>query len=225
MEAGLIAALVAGGGALALWHRRRQRSFAAERAAVFDDCRALFDETVTEDCGVDYPRLSGRYQGASFELQPLLDHIGYRKVPSLWLSLTLRTPLPLAGTFDVLMRPQNIEFWSASAQLEERIDLPADWPAHHIAKVSPAGWRPPLERLRDGLGALAEDPPFKELLVSPRGVRLVHRLCGVERAHYLVLRSLLPENTRIAPEMLVPLLDAALNVASALKVTSLEKAA
>jgi hypothetical protein len=61
--------------------------------------------------------------------------------------------------------------------------------------------------------------------VSPRGVRIVFRVGGVQRAHYLVLRSLLPDETRVEPELLQPLLDAALRIASSLKLTKLEKAA
>lgn len=224
MQAGMIAALVLAGLMLA-WHLRVQRRFARERAAVFDRCLALFDEATVEDCGADYPRLTGRHRGASFELQPMLDHVGYRKVPSLWLAVTLRAPQPVDGQFDLLMRPQNIEFWSVSSQLDERIDLPADWPGHHLAMISPAGWQPPLAALRAGLGTLGDEPSFKELLVTPRGVRIVHRLCGVQRAHYLVLRSLLPDSTRVEPELLRRLLDTTLDVSASLNVSPLEKAA
>ncbi|WP_439537414.1 hypothetical protein [Methyloversatilis sp.] len=220
-----LAALLLAGAGFAWWHRRVQRRFGDERAAVFEHCTGLFDAVDVAASGADYPRLSGRYGGAQFELQPVLDHVGYRKVPSLWLSLTLRTPLPVGGRFDLLMRPQNIEFWSASDSMDERIDLPADWPVHQISKVSPAGWRPPLNTLREAAGNLIDAPSFKELLVSPRGVRIVFRVGGVQRAHYLVMRALLPDETRIEPELLQPLLDAALRITASLKITKLEKAA
>lgn len=220
-----LAALLLAGAGFACWHRRVQQRFGDERAAVYGHCTGLFEAVDVAASGADYPRLSGRYGGAQFELQPLLDHVGYRKVPSLWLSVTLRTPLPVGGRFDLLMRPQNIEFWSASDSMDERIDLPADWPAHQISKVSPAGWRPPLNTLREAAGSLIDEPSFKELLVSPRGVRIVFRVGGVQRAHYLVLRALLPDETRIEPELLQPLLDAALRIAASLKITKLEKAA
>ncbi|MFW2455451.1 hypothetical protein [Methyloversatilis discipulorum] len=225
MTVATMAALLLGGGLFAWWQQRTQRQFRDERAAVFDHCAGMFDAVGVADSGAEYPRLSGRYGGAQFELQAMLDHVGYRKVPSLWLSVTLRTPLPVGGRFDLLMRPQNIEFWSASDGMDERIDLPADWPVHQIAKVSPAGWRPPLGALREAAGSLIDEPSFKELLVSPRGVRIVFRVGGVQRAHYLVLRSLLPDETRVEPELLQPLLDAALRIASSLKLTKLEKAA
>ncbi|MFH1816034.1 MAG: hypothetical protein ABIF28_17975 [Pseudomonadota bacterium] len=225
MTMATIAALLLAGACFAWWHRRVQRRFGDERAAVYAQCAGLFDAVDVAASGADYPRLSGRYGGAQFELQAMLDHVGYRKVPSLWLSVTLRTPLPVGGSFDLLMRPQNIEFWSASDSMDERIDLPADWPVHQISKVSPAGWRPPLNTLREAAASLIEEPSFKELLVSPRGVRIVFRVGGVQRAHYLVLRSLLPDETRVQPELLQPLLDAALRIAASLKITKLEKAA
>jgi hypothetical protein len=225
MQIETMAALSFAGGLFAWWQHRAQRHFRDERAALFDHCAGMFDAVDVTDSGAEYPRLSGRYGGAQFELQATLDHVGYRKVPSLWLSVTLRAPLPVGGSFDLLMRPQNTEFWSASDSFDERIDLSADWPAHQIAKVSPAGWRPPLHSLREAAGNLLDEPSFKELLVSSRGVRIVFRVGGVQRAHYLVLRSLLPDETRVEPELLQPLLDAAQRIASSLSITKLEKAA
>jgi hypothetical protein len=208
--------------ALWFWQSRTQRRFSLERAAVFDECTTLFEGQRVLSSGGDYPALTGRYRGARFELQPMLDHVGYRKVPSLWLSVTLREAQAVGGVFDLLVRPENIEFYSASAQLDERIDMPDGWPVHHLAKVSPAGWRPPLGALREAAGALVDEPVFKEMTVSPRGVRLMVRLGGVQRAHYMVLRSLLPESTRVSADFLQPVLDAALRMSAALSASAKE---
>jgi hypothetical protein len=196
------------------------RAQAAQRSAVLDDCTALLVGPSVRDSGSDYPVLRGRYRGADFEVQPLLDHVGFRKLPSLWLLVTLREALPVPGRLDVLLRPQNIEFYAdGNGMLEppgRRIELPPDWPAHHLTRLAPSDWSPPLAALREAVGELLDASALKQLLVTPRGLRLVVRVGGVKRADYLVLRSLLPEQRRVPPELLQEALDAALRVRGAL---------
>lgn len=188
---------------------------AAQRRTALDECVPLFGEASVRDGGSDYPVLHGRYRGARFEVQPLLDHVGFRKLPSLWLLVTLPGDLPVPGRLDVLLRPQNIEFYAddngAPHAVGERIELPVDWPAHHLARLTP-GWSPPLAALREALDGLLEAAALKQLLVTSRGLRLVVRAGGVRRADYLVLRSLLPEQPRIPAALLQEALDAALRV-------------
>ena len=200
-----------------LWQRHAQRGFAARRAAIFDDCRALFEQSGQIDPGSDYPLLQGKYGNAKVLLQPLLDHVGYRKVPSLWLVLTVDSPMALGGSVDVLFRPANIEFFSQIEQLAQRIHLGDEWPSHHMARVSPAGWQAPLSAIHTALGDAIASPDLKEIVVTPRGVRLVVRVCGVERGHYLVLRAMLTEVERIPSEWLAYWLDTLLGVAAAVR--------
>ena len=200
-----------------LWQRRAQRGFAARRAAIFDDCRALFKQSGQIDPGSDYPLLRGEYQQANVLLQPLLDHVGYRKVPSLWLVLTVDSPMALNGSLDVLFRPANIEFFSQIEQLVQRIHLGDEWPSHHMARVSPAGWQAPLSAIHTALGDAITSPDLKEIVVTPRGVRLVVRVCGVERGHYLVLRAMLTEVERIPSEWLAYWLDTLMAVAATVR--------
>lgn len=200
-----------------LWQRRAQRGFAARRAAIFDDCRVLFEQSGQIDPGSDYPLLQGKYGDAKVLLQPLLDHVGYRKVPSLWLVLTVDSPMALGGSLDVLFRPANIEFFSQIEQLAQRIHLGDEWPSHHMARVSPAGWQAPLSAIHTALGDAIASPDLKEIVVTPRGVRLVVRICGVERGNYLVLRSMLTEVERIPSEWLAFWLDTLLAVAAAVR--------
>ena len=200
-----------------LWQRRAQRQFAAQRAAIFDACRELIQPAEQIHPGSDYPLLRGGYGEAKVLLQPLLDHVGYRKVPSLWLVLTLDAPMPVKGSFDVLFRPANIEFFSQIDQLPQRIHLGEEWPSHHMARVSPSGWQPPLTALHSALGDALSSPDLKEVVLTPRGVRLVVRVCGVERGQYMVLRAMVPEVERIPPDWLRYWLDTLVTIRSALR--------
>ena len=220
MSAHVWAPALAASGLLAWRFLQMARAQAVQRRAVLDDCTALLGEPGVHDRGTDYPCLRGRYGGAPVEVQPLLDHVGFRKVPSLWLLLTLRAPLPVPGRLDVLLRPQNIEFYAdGGAPQGERFDLPSDWPAHHLARVDPPGWAPPLAALREALQPLLDDQSLKQLLLTPSGLRLVVRAGGVRRADYLMLRSLMPEQTRIPAALLQRTLDAALRVRGVLPST------
>ncbi len=199
------------------WQRRAQRDLAARRAAIFDDCRDLLQGADLAHPGSDYPLLRGTHHGRRVMLQPLLDHVGYRKVPSLWLVITVDEPLPLGGSVDILFRPDNIEFYSGIDGLPERIHLPSAWPEHHMARVGPVGWQPPLAALHAALGETGESVDLKELVVTPRGVRMVVRIGGVERAHYMVLRAMLPLVERIERGWLTHWLDTVVAVADAVR--------
>ena len=93
MSAHAWAPALAASGLLAWRMLQSVRGQAAQRRAVLDDCTALLGEPSVHDHGTDYPCLRGRYGGAQVEVQPLLDHVGFRKLPSVWLLLTLRAPL------------------------------------------------------------------------------------------------------------------------------------
>lgn len=216
MEALALASAATAATLLGWQQLRQQRRQAAARTAVFDDCRALLAGARVEDHGADYPRLAGRHRGGRFMVQPMLDHVGFRKHPSVWLAVGLHAPLPLGGAFELVMRPQGIEFYAAGNDWEQRLELPPGWPAEHLAKVDRTGWTPPLEAIRRGAGDWLADSALKSLLVTPRGVRLVVRLCGVRRGDYLLLRALRPEAERVPPALLVRAMDGALGIAAAI---------
>lgn len=224
LSAAGVAVAVAGLLAAGWWQGRVQRGFAARRAAIFEDCRGVLQSAELASPGSDYPLLRGVLGGRRFLLQPLLDHVGYRKVPSLWLVITIDEVLPVQGSVDILFRPDNIEFYSGIDGLPERIELPAEWPAHHLARVGPAGWQAPLAAMRAALGEAGESADLKEVVLTPRGVRLVVRVCGVERSHYMVLRSMLPQVERIPPDWLNHWLDVVSGLADGVRAAVGERA-
>src|SRR5262249_19784242 len=91
--------------ALVFVYRRDRRRLQQVRARYFDDCLSLFAApTMTQD-DVDFPALEATYRGRRVRLQPLVDHVAVRKLPSLWLLLTVFEDLPCGGTLDLLLRP------------------------------------------------------------------------------------------------------------------------
>src|SRR5215813_5918240 len=112
--------------AVALWliYRRDRAKKKAIRGGYFDDCRSLFGECRVEQSGLEFPILEGTYEGQRVRLEPVVDHMAVRKLPSLWLKVTVLGSLPISGTIDFLMRPQNTEFYSPSERLPVTMRIP-----------------------------------------------------------------------------------------------------
>lgn len=176
---------------------------------MFDACLPLFETyRVTQDA-VYFPVLTGRYRGQEVRLEPVADHIVIRKIPSLWLRVSVMGEVPFRGALDFLVRPENVEFYSPYTKLEERVPVPPEWPQFARLRSDDSERMPPLELVSRHMGFF-DDPKAKELLITPRGVRLVYQVNQSIRAHYMVLRQTHFENLSLAPELVTSLLDRAL---------------
>ena len=194
-----------------LWylHRRHRARVRAVRGRLFADCLHLFERyRITQD-DVNFAVLEGRYRGHDVRLEPIVDHVALRKVPSLWLLVTLRAPVPFAGVFDLLARPQNVEFYSPSGALDHAIALPPGWPEHASLRTDRPDAMPPQEVMARHIGFFA-DPRAKEMVVTPRGVRLVQQIAQAERSQYMVLRQAEFADVRLPQELVRGLLDQAI---------------
>jgi hypothetical protein len=176
--------------AVVLWliYRRDRARKQAFRGAYFDDCSSLFDDCRVAQEGIEFPVLDGVYRGHRIRLEPVVDHMAVRKLPSLWLKVSLFGALPVAGTIDFLMRPQNTEFYSPSAGLPISLRIPASWPQHALLRTDIEDRSLPVEMLTPHM-QIFDDEKTKELVVTPRGVRIVYQASQGERAYYMVLRQ------------------------------------
>jgi hypothetical protein len=197
-----------------LYARDHQRS-RTRRAVLFTDCLDLFDAYKVIQSDVDYPTLRGRYCGFDVRLEPVLDDIACRKLPSLWLKATLLAPTRYEGALDLLARPRGIEFYSPSEDLPHRIALPEGWPVDASLRTDDPQNMPPLEIVAPHIGAF-DDPQTKELVITPHGVRFVRQIWQGERAHYLVLRQSVFAQDNMAPAVVKAMLDRLIELSVAL---------
>jgi hypothetical protein len=195
-------------GILVWIYRRDRRRFEAERAMLFDDARGLLADSELTRKPMEYPRLRGRYKGHEAIIDALVDHMSVRKVPPLWLRVTIRADIPFAGSCDMLARAHNVEFYSPSNDFDYVLPRPADWPGHLTIKSDDPGRIPPPDLLGRHVGIFA-DERMKELLITPRGVRLVRQAAQASRAEYMVLRQALFGPLVLPRDYLVSLLDQA----------------
>jgi hypothetical protein len=204
-----------------LWkvNRRELDRLHRERARMFDPCLSLFDPVRTVADGAGFPTLSGRYHGQDVKLRTIVDAVGFRKIPSLWLQVDLESPTGIDGVLDLLVRPQNIEFYSPSADLPETLPLPPAWPSFATLRANKPSLLPALEVLTPHVVSLFTHPQAKELLLTPRGVRILYQLTQGVPAHYLVFRAARFETLDVAPELVTILLQYVKSIHGALSVS------
>jgi hypothetical protein len=196
-------------------YRRDARRQRQQRAALFSQCLELFQAYRVTQQGADFPTLEGTYRGFRVKLEPILDTVAWRKIPSLWLKATVFAPNPQSGVLDFLVRPQGAEFYSPSESLPHRLRVPEGWPQHAILCTDDRAQMPQPDLITPHM-ALFDDPKMKELLVTPRGVRLVWQIWQAERSEYLVLRQAKFSGTAVDRAPVRLLLDTAIAVSTSL---------
>jgi hypothetical protein len=198
-------------GALAWLYRRDRARYRRQRGEVFSRCLDLFESYRVVQDDVDYPVLTGRYRGREIRLEPIVDHLTLRKLPSLWLRVSLIAGQPYRGIFDLVIRPRGTEFFSPASELGHDVRLPPGWPVDASLRSDDPIHMPPLEVMARHQ-ALFEDPRMKELLVTPKGIRLVYQAQQAERSRYAVLRQVEFPDEALSPMLVRRLLEATLTV-------------
>lgn len=183
----------------------RQRRVA--RVGFFDLCQALLSDVRTGAGTAGFQRVGGKFQGVEVDLQAVPDTLTFRKLPALWVLVTLPGPLPLRATLDVMVRPTGLEPFSNFGRLPEQIALPPGFPATATIRTDDAGALPPAAVITPHLG-LFDDPRIKELVLSPRGLRLVFLAEEADRTRYLLYRDAEMGADPLPAAQLEPLLQA-----------------
>jgi hypothetical protein len=167
---------------LALPARKASRAeYFAASASVMRDLRSQIQPT-------GFPRIAGRYQGHSFDLQALPDTLTFRKLPALWVMVTLTEPQPLRGETHIMARATGQESFSTYGQMPAEVNLPPGFPPDCTLRCSAAQDLPTPDVLAR-LAPLFADPRVKEAVLSPKGLRLVVLAEEAARTNYLIFRD------------------------------------
>jgi len=201
--------------ALTWLYRRDRERYRRLRGGFFAACLDLFEQYRVVQDDVDFPVLTGRYRGHEVRLEPIVDHLTMRKLPSLWLQVSLIAPVPYQGIFDLLIRPRGTEFYSPSIDLAHEMRLPPGWPSDAALRSDDPARMPPLAVMAQHR-YLFEDQRLKEMLVTPKGVRLVYQVQQAERARYAVLRQIEFLDNTLPPGLARRLLEATIAIRASL---------
>ena len=189
--------------------RARAKSRALARAGYLDQVAPLFSDTRTEISPSGFPRLSGWHEGDLFDLQVVPDTLTYRKLPALWVLVTLRAPQPVRATFDLMIRPGGFAPFSHFHALPDQITPPAGFPADCAIRSDDPSNLPDESLLRRHL-PLFQDARMKELVISPKGLRLVWLAEEANRGRYLLFRDAEMGRSPVSAAAIRPLMDALL---------------
>ncbi|MFL5337790.1 MAG: hypothetical protein ACJ8H8_32655, partial [Geminicoccaceae bacterium] len=192
-------------GACGIVWRCEQRRVRAARAELFADCEPVLDRCRVVQDGLDYPRLQGTFAGHTVDVRAIPDSAALRKLPILWLQVSLVGETWAPGVLDVLLRPLGSEYWSPAHELPMCVPTPADLPetAQLRADAGPAVLLLPTVARH---ATFLQEPDTKEMLLTPRGVRIVVRLAEAERGSYLLVRDAQFPIGRLEPDRLHALL-------------------
>jgi hypothetical protein len=204
--AGIFVALFLAWALLRQYFRAREKQkFAPQR--FFARIKGLLDNEEMEETGaVGYPKLRGRYHGFPVQILPLVDTLPARRLPALWLLVTLQDALPVKAKFDLMMRPAGPTTFSNFDLLPITIETPPGFPEHAVIRTNDRDNILPPHVVAPHL-SLFGDSRAKELLVTPNGLRMVWLIAEADRARYGVFRQAEFGEVDLDPALLRSLLD------------------
>lgn len=179
------------------------------RAGYFDAVMPLFSGRIIALAPTGFPRMSGVHNGQLFDLQMVPDTLTYRKLPALWLLITLPSPVPTQATFDLMLRPTGVEPFSHFRQLPQQISTPSGFPTDCSIRTDDPFAMPDANLVARHLAGLDLDT-LKEIVISPKGVRMVWLAEQADRTRYLLFRDAEMGQTPLLAARLLPLLHAVL---------------
>lgn len=215
----IVAVAVAAALGFLLWRKAQtsQQNALNSPAILFGDILPLLSSSHTEPGPtVGTWKLVGEYRGHMFQIQTIVDVMVTRKLPSLWLMVTLPEPQPVRAIFDLMMRPAGPSTFSNFDFLAHVIATPSTFPMHAMIRTDDPEKLPATEIIAPHL-KLFFGPKGKELLVSPKGLRIVVQAAQADRARYGVLREANFGAVVIDAELTVSCLNTLIDLQNSLK--------
>ncbi len=180
--------------------RREPERFFGEAAGVIEGRRF---ENIG---GGGYPRLSGTYRGFPVQIHPVIDTLATRRLPALWLLVTLQDALPVKAKFDMMMRPNGATTFSNFDLLPNSIERPPGFPEQAVIRTDDPLHLLPPHVVEPHLPPFS-GPRAKELLIAPTGLRIVWLIAEADRARYGVFRQAEFGEPVLSPALVRDLLD------------------
>jgi hypothetical protein len=183
---------------------------------IFGEARAALDDARVEPGPtIGSYRLTGFYRGLPVQVQTVVDTLNVRKLPSLWLMATIPEPLPLTATFDLMMRPSGPTTFSNFDDLPVTMERPPDFPEHAVLRTDDPAHVLPAYVVTPHLAPFF-GPMAKELLITPKGIRMVVQMAEADRARYGVFRQAEFGEAALEAALLRDLLDRLIAVRTAI---------
>jgi hypothetical protein len=192
------------------WLARASRDRAkAALAADFANVRSVIaDADDISDGTAGVVTWAGTWNGQRVQVRTIVDTLATRKLPTRWLSVSITEPVAAPGVFDMMMRPNSATTFSNFDHLPHMLPKVLGFPAEAVLRTDRKGVAFPQDLIAAHTGIFAENRA-KELLITPKGVRIVWLLAEAERARYGVFRQAAFSDAGIDPAVIERLLEAA----------------
>jgi hypothetical protein len=191
---GLLVFCLAGVAVIAMLARRELSRDLQARKALLDTAAALIDDARVSIGADGYPRLDGKSGGNRVSLEVVADSLVPRRLPQLWLKLTMLNPEAAdsrqsGASIGVLARPFGTEFYSRVLGLPDTIVPPFSADFSLLARgrgVTAAT----VEKTGALFRTLFADPTLKEAVITPRGAGIVRRIAEGDRGAHVLYRQM-----------------------------------
>ncbi|WP_176477112.1 hypothetical protein [Mesorhizobium sp. WSM4313] len=206
----LTGAIALGVAAHIVWLARASRNRAkAALAAHMASVRSIVpDAADISDGTAGVVTWAGSWNGQRVQVRTIVDTLATRKLPTRWLSVSITEPVAVPGTFDMMMRPNSATTFSNFDHLPHTLPKVLGLPADAVLRTDRRGVAFPQDLIAAHTDIFAESRA-KELLITPKGVRIVWLLAEAERARYGVFRQAAFGDAGIDPALIERLLEAA----------------
>lgn len=181
---------------------RDQRAALAARARLLDEVVPLFANARIELARDGFPCLTGATAGAvPVKIALVNDTLVTRRLPQLWLTVTIGVPEAVHLSIGALARVTGNEFYSCIHDLPERLEGPEGFDPALLLRGGHDTLPSTIRRAAPVLDAIFEDPLVKEAVVTPRGARIIRQAAQGDRGAHIAFRQIRYPIERIDPEL------------------------
>jgi len=175
---------------LVLWwiYKKHHHQVSQSRAALLSDCNKVMTISETQFDRAGYAAIKGDFSGSPISLRLEVDNLTARKIPVMWLHISMPRQDKAGGSLDILVRPQVNDVYSPSWNWNRGVKPLSGWPQH--ARYMSKDNIPNLTKIDADVRTLFADERTKELVLTPDSVRLTYLIRQADRGHYLLLRSI-----------------------------------
>jgi hypothetical protein len=212
-------------GAVGLFAAREHRQVRSAQKSLLDRCAGTLVRHEIRHGGDGFPTLVGDFHGRRVIAELLPDTMVIRRLPQLWLSVTLLDTLGDMPSLAVLVRPAGYEFYSLTNRLGFALDAPVTFPREVVVRGSDVRAEGLLRRLSPLLAASLSDPRVKEIAITHKGLRIIRQAGEGRRGEYLLLRQAVFDGAEVPASDVVGLIEELEALRSAIDVPEERQAA
>lgn len=189
MSAAFVFGLIAFAAVLANLAIRDHRASVAARRSLLASCRGVLEDECWSAGDDGFPVLEGKWQGAPVKVALIPDTMIMRRLPQLWLSVTLKDHAAHTPALSILARYMGNEFYATTPDLPERLDPPPGLPIDIMIRGDGPRSQSMCAGLKSELAQLLADPKTKEITLTANGLRIIRQASEGRRGEHLLLRQ------------------------------------